>query len=312
MQHLVQVQRGRCPQCGSPELVRDEEMGEIACSKCGLVVLDDLLDRSPEWRAFTLEEKRSKRRAGAPIDYSHYDKGLSTIFRVDKDAFGRPLPAKVKRQMWRLRRWQIRSRIHGSDYRNLMRAMNELQRLSEKLHIPSSVQEMAAVIYRKALNEDLIRGRCIAAIVAGALYAACRFTKTPKTLNEVAEASLRDRDEVARSYRLLIRTLKMKMPVHDPLDYISKIAEKAGISGEAQGLAVKILREAKRKRITMGKDPMGVAAAVLYIACQLKGKNVTQKEIADVAEVTEVTIRNRKKELMKELDINSLLNNFHA
>lgn len=190
--------------------------------------------------------------------------------------------------------------------------MNELQRLSEKLHIPSSVQEMAAVIYRKALNEDLIRGRCIAAIVAGALYAACRFTKTPKTLNEVAEASLRDRDEVARSYRLLIRTLKMKMPVHDPLDYISKIAEKAGISGEAQGLAVKILREAKRKRITMGKDPMGVAAAVLYIACQLKGKNVTQKEIADVAEVTEVTIRNRKKELMKELDINSLLNNFHA
>ena len=312
MQRLIQVQRGRCPQCGSPELVRDEEMGEIICSKCGLVIIEDMLDQSPEWRAFTIEEKRSKRRAGPPIDYSHYDKGLSTIMRVNKDAFGRPLPAKVKRQMWRLRRWQIRSRIHGSDYRNLMRAMNELERLSEKLHIPSPVQEMAAVLYRKALNEDLIRGRCIAAIVAGALYAACRFAKTPKTLNEVAKASLRDRDEVARSYRLIVRTLKMKMPIHDPLDYISKIAEEVGISGEAQGFAVKILREAKRRHITMGKDPYGVAAAVLYIACQLKGEKVTQKKIADAADVTEVTVRNRKKDLIKKLDINSLPNNFHV
>jgi len=311
MQRLIQVQRGQCPQCGSPELVRDEEMGEIVCSKCGLVILDDMLDRNPEWRVFTLDEKRSRRRVGTPTDYSHFDKGLSTIIRIDRDAFGRPLPAKTRRQMWRLRRLQIRSRIGGSDYRNLMRAMNELQRLSEKLHIPSSVQEMAAVIYRKALHENLIRGRCIVAIVAAALYAACRFTKTPKTLNEVAEASLIDKNEVARSYRLIIRTLNMKMPIHDPLDYISKIAEKTGISGEDQGLAIKILREAKRKRITMGKDPMGVAAAVLYIACQLKGKKATQKEIADVADVTEVTIRNRKTELMKKLDINSLLNNFH-
>lgn len=303
MKRLIQVQRGRCPQCGSPELVRDEEMGEIVCSECGLVILEDMLNRSPEWRAFTLEEKRSKRRVGAPIRYSHYDKGLSTIIRVDKDSFGQPLSSKAKRQMWRLRRWQIRSRIRSSDYRNLMRAMSELQRLSENLHIPSSVQEMAAVIYRKALHEDLIRGRCIAAIVAAALYAACRFTKTPKTLNEVVEASLRDRNDVARAYRLLIRTLRMKMPIHDPLDYISKIAEKTGISGEAQGLAVKILREAKRKRITMGKDPMGVAAAVLYIACQLKGKNVTQKEIADASGVTEVTIRNRKKELVEKLNL---------
>ncbi|MDH5689767.1 MAG: transcription initiation factor IIB [Candidatus Bathyarchaeota archaeon] len=303
MKRLIQVQRGRCPQCGSPELVRDEEMGEIVCSGCGLVILEDMLNRSPEWRAFTLEEKRSKRRAGAPIRYSHFDKGLSTIIRVDKDAFGQSLSSKAKRQMWRLRRWQIRSRIRSSNYRNLMRAMNELQRLSEKLHIPSSVQEMAAVIYRKALHEDLIRGRCIAAIVAGALYAACRFTKTPKTLNEAVEASVRDRNEVASAYRLLIRKLQMKMPIHDPLDYISKIAEKAGISGEAQGLAVKILREAKRKRITMGKDPMGVAAAVLYIACQLKGKNVTQKEIADASAVTEVTIRNRKKELAEKLNL---------
>jgi len=188
-----------------------------------------------------------------------------------------------------------------------MQAMGELERLSEKLHIPSFIQETAAVIYRKALSADLIRGRCIAAIVAAALYAACRFTKTPKTLKEVAEASVRDKNEISRCYFLLIRRLKMKMPIHDPLDYVSKIAGKVVISGKTQGLAVKILREAKRKRLTMGKDPMGIAATVLYIACQLKGKKVTQQDIAAAANVTEITIRNRKKELMKKLNLEGVI-----
>jgi transcription initiation factor TFIIB len=184
-----------------------------------------------------------------------------------------------------------------------MQAMGELERLSERLHIPSFIQETAAVIYRKALSADLIRGRCIAAIVAAALYAACRLTKTPKTLNEIVKASTRDRKEVSRCYILLVRRLKMKMPIHDPLNHVSKIAEKAGVSGGAQGLAVKILREAKRKRLTMGKDPMGIAATVLYIACQLKGEKITQKDIAAAAGVTEVTIRNRKKELIEKLNL---------
>ena len=150
MQRLIQ--KGLCPECGSPELVLDREMGEIVCSKCGLVILDEVLNRSPEWRAFTLEEKRSKRRVGAPTTYSHFNKGLSTVMWVNRDAFGRPLSPKVRRQMWRLRRWHIRSRMRTSDGRNLMQAMGELERLSGKLHISSFVQETAAVIYRKALS----------------------------------------------------------------------------------------------------------------------------------------------------------------
>jgi transcription initiation factor TFIIB len=184
-----------------------------------------------------------------------------------------------------------------------MQAMSELERLSEKLHIPSFTQETAAVIYRKALSADLIRGRSIAAIIAAALYAACRFTKAPKTLNEIVKASTRDKKEVSRCYFLLIRRLKMKIPIANPLDHVSRVAEKAGVSEEAQGLAVKILREAKRKRITMGKNPIGIAATVLYIACQLRGEKITQMDIAAAANVTEVTIRNRKKELMKKLNL---------
>jgi len=181
--------------------------------------------------------------------------------------------------------------------------MNELQRLSEKLHIPSSVQEMAAIIYRKALNKGLVRGRSIAAIVAGSLYAACRFTKTPRTLKEITEASLRNHKEISRAYRLIVLNLKMKMPIDNPLDYVTKIAEKTEVSSDVEGLAIKIIRDAKSKHAAMGKDPSGLAAAALYIASKFKKVKITQSHLAKAADVTEVSIRNRKNDLMKRLNL---------
>ncbi len=293
----------RCPECGGLHIIKDTEIGEFACSDCGLVVKGKILDGGPEWRAFTPEEKQTKSRVGRPNKYSVYDKGLSTTIEIGRDAYGRRLPPKVRRQMWRLRKWQIRAKVYGTTNRNLLYAMMELERLSEKLHVPSSVQEMAAVIYRKALGKDLIRGRCITAIVAAALYAACRYTKIPRTLNEVAEASVRKRGELAKCYRLLVRTLGIQMPPDDPLDYVSKIGEKAGVSSRTQGIAMKIIREAKRKHVTSGKDPSGLAAAALYIASQFKNEMVTQSELSRAADVTQVTIRNRKKELVEKLGL---------
>jgi len=300
VQRLVEL--ARCPECGSPHVVRDEDMGEFVCNECGLVIREDMLNRSPEWRAFTLEEERAKRRTGPPTDYARYDKGLPTTMWITHDAFGQPLSSKTRHQMWRLRRWQIRSGIYGKS-RNLLKAMNMIQRLSEKLHIPPSVKKTAAIFYRRALDKDLVRGRSIASVATAALYAACRLTETPRNLAEIAEASLRDKKEIASGYRLLVRRLRIKMPIHDPLHYLTKIAEKLRIPGDVLGLAIKILNEAKKERITIGKDPRGVAAAVLYIACQLNEKEVTQQRIAETVNITEVTIRNRKKELMRKLNI---------
>jgi len=303
-QNNLLINRQGCPQCHSSNLVADENIGEVVCGKCGLVIVDKVLNESPEWRAFTLEDKQSRRRNGAPINYARFDKGLHTTISGFKDASGQTLSAKAKRRAYRLRKWHLRSTIRESRDRNLLQAMTELQMLSEKLHVSSGTKELASVIYRKALNEDLIRGRSIAAITAASLYAACRRTKTPRTLKDIVEFSSRSRGEVSRAYRLLVRTLKIEMPSHDALSYVSSFAEKAHVSGNVQGVAYKILRRAKRKRITMGKDPSGVAAAVLYIAGQLEGENVTQKDIAQVAGVTEVTVRNRKNELIKKLGIN--------
>jgi transcription initiation factor TFIIB len=294
----------KCLECGSTNLVHDYDTGETVCANCGLVLHEQMIDKGPEWRAFTKEEKESRSRVGMPTSYSVYDKGLSTTMgRVDRDAFGRRLPLKTRLQMWRLRKWLIRSRVHSSVERNLAQAMNELDRLSDKLSTRGSIKENAALIYRKALEKDLVRGRSIAAIVAAALYAACRNSETPRTLGEIAEASLVNKKDVARCYRLLLRRLDIQMPIADPITYISKIGERVSITGQTQGLAIRILREAKKRRIASGKDPMGLAAAALYIACLQSNEKKTQSDIAEAASVTEVTVRNRYKSLKHQLGL---------
>jgi transcription initiation factor TFIIB len=294
-----------CPECGSPNLVEDYDLGEVICQACGLVLSEHAINRGPEWRAFTKEEKESRGRVGIPTSFSIHDKGLSTVIdHVNRDAFGRQLPLARRLEMLRLRKWQIRTRVHSSVDRNLAQAMAELDRLTDRIHVPAPIKERAAVIYRKALDSGLVRGRSIAAIAAASLYAACRHSETPRTLKEVSAASRIRKKDVARCYRLLLRELDMKMPVEDPVKCVSKIASKVDISMQTQRRAFDILKEARKRGMVAGKDPMGLAAASLYVACVLEGEKKTQKEIAEVANVTEVTVRNRYKNLKESLGLN--------
>ena len=294
--------KGRCPECGSENLIQDKESGEIICGNCGLVIDESIINKGPEWRAFTQSEKESRSRVGVPISFSVHDKGLTTVIgRVGRDALGRKLPLNTKLQMLRLRKWQIRSRVHSSADRNLAQAMAELDRLADKLYIPSMIKERAAIIYRKALDKGLVRGRSIAAITAAALYAACRVTRTPRTLKEVSAYSPMDKKDIARCYRLLLRELNMRMPIPGAEERVPKIAAKVGVGERTQQTAIELLRRAGELRTTAGKDPMGLAAAALYIACVMNEEKRTQKMIADAAGVTEVTIRNRYKGLKEDL-----------
>jgi transcription initiation factor TFIIB len=294
-----------CPECGSTNLILDEDSGEVVCGRCGLVVSDSIIDMGPEWRAFTPEERDSRSRVGLPLSYSFHDKGISTmISQVTRDAHGATIPPEARIEMIRLRTLQTRSRVHESVDRNLAQAMAELDRLSHKLHIPPSVKEEAAVVYRRALEKDLVRGRAISSIMAASLYAACRITRTPRTLREIARYSLYDWKEVSRCYRTLIKDLGLRMPVPEPQLRVPKIAAKAGIGERTQRTAVEILRKAGRVKETAGKDPMGLAAAALYIACLMNDEKQTQKTIGDAAGVTEVTIRNRYKSLKEALKLN--------
>ena len=294
----------KCPRCGRGPMVVDTAGGELFCSSCGYVVMEKIEETGPEWRAFSKEEKDDRSRTGVPASLAMHDMGLATVIGVeDRDASGRSLPASMKAAIERLRTWDGRSQVHEPVDRNLRQAFSELDRLAEKLNLSDAVIEKAAYIYRKALERGLVRGRSISALIAASLYAACRDTETPRTLKDVAASCNIKKKDIARCYRLLLRDMELKMPVVDPTKCVSRIASKAGLSEKTKRRALIILKRAEATRTSAGKDPMGLAAAALYVACVLEGESKTQKDVAEAAGVTEVTIRNRYKGLKQALNL---------
>ena len=292
-----------CPECGSRKIIQDGGSGETVCEGCGLVIDDPTIDTGPEWRAFSPKEKKNRTRVGLPLSFSLPDKGLSTMIGpLGRDALGKRLPRDTMNMMFRLKKWNKRSLGNASENRNLSQAMRELQKSSEKLHVPSIVQERAALIYRKALSRGFVRGRSISSMVLASLYVACRLTQTPRTLEEVARHGSIDKKDIARCYRLLLKEFNLRAPVPKAQLRVPKIASEARLGEETQRMAIEILGEAERLKITLGKAPMGMAAAALYLACVMNGENRTQKVLAAASGVTEVTIRNRYQELKRVLD----------
>lgn len=289
----------KCPTCKGM-LITDEERGELLCSNCGTVVKDRIEELGPEWRAFSKEKHEDRSRAGIPTSLAMHDMGLATIIGpIDKDASGKPLSASMKSAIERLRTWDSRSQVHEPVDRNFRQAFSELDRLKDKLAVGDAVTEKAAYIYRKATEKSLARGRSISSLVVAALYAACRDMETTRTLSDIANASNIKKKDVARCYRLLIRELDLKMPVADPSRCISRIANKVGLNEKIQRTALEIIDKARQKGIVFGKNPMGLAAAALYVASVIEDGAITQEKLANAAGITPVTVRNRYSELKR-------------
>ncbi len=291
----------KCPRCGSAELINDPENGETVCSKCGLVIDEMKIDMGPEWRAFTPNEKNNRQRTGLGMSYTLYDKGLSTVFKGNKDAYGNRLKDETRIKMGRLRRYDNRSKFDETWRRNLSIAMAELDRMTATIHLPQNIKEQSALLYRKALKMDLIRGRSIDAFVAATIYAACRQSSVPRPLKDISRLSTREHGEIARTYRLLVQELGLRMPVDDPMKFIPSIAGKLNLRRDTEQMAVQILVRAKDRNGLSGKDPRGLAAAALYMACIRNNDKRIQKAVADAAGTTEVTLRNRLRGLEKSI-----------
>ncbi|MFX0072065.1 MAG: transcription initiation factor IIB [Candidatus Hermodarchaeota archaeon] len=294
-----------CPECGNQNLILDESRAEIICNTCGLVLTQKIIDSGPEWRAFSSEEAKNKVRVGAPTTLTLHDKGLSTIIGwKNKDAFGKSISPKMKAEIYRLRKWHVRTRTNKSIDRNLAYAMNELDRFASQLNLSKDLKESSAHIYRKMANKNLIRGRSIEAMLIASIYAACRLNNIPKTLDDFLEFASVDKKKVARCYRLIIHELKININVSSPINFIPRFCAELNLSGSTQNRAAEILKVAKKYRLTAGKAPTGLAGAALYVAAMQEGERRTQREISLTAGVTEATIRNRYKELVSHLKIN--------
>ena len=291
----------KCPECRGINLFFNREKGEVICNDCGLVVEEKMVELGQEWREFSDDGGDSnRRRTGAPMTYTQYDQGLGTEIGQKADLYR--LKEKEKSKFFRLRKWQYR--ISTAIERNLKLALAELKRVSSYLKLPSSVEEEAARIYTLAVQRGLVRGRSMESVVAGALYAACRRHEVPRTLDELGEASSIEKKEIGRTYRFVTRELGISVMPSNPADYIARFASSLKLNPETQSKAVEILEMAQNHELTSGRGPTGIAAAALYVAALMHGEKRTQREVADVAGVTEVTIRNRYKELLDKLNLN--------
>ncbi|TYT60325.1 transcription initiation factor IIB [Natrialba swarupiae] len=296
------AEREQCPECGG-RLISDAEHAETVCEDCGLVVEEDEIDRGPEWRAFDAAEKDKKSRVGAPTTNMMHDQGLSTnIGWQDKDAYGKALSSRQRQKMQRLRTWNERFRTRDSKERNLKQALGEIDRMASALGLPENVRETASVIYRRALEEDLLPGRSIEGVATSSLYASARQAGTPRSLDEISAVSRVDKMELTRTYRYVIRELGLEVQPADPESYVPRFVSDLDLSDETERMARELLDSARTEGVHSGKSPVGLAAAGVYAAALLTNEKVTQNEVSEVASISEVTIRNRYKELLEASD----------
>jgi transcription initiation factor TFIIB len=297
-----------CSVCKNGRPIADPESGELVCSDCGLVFSEKAPENRAEWRNFG-SEKNDRARTGSPVSLAQHDMGLNTVIgNNNKDSRGQNIDASMHSTMKRLRTYDFRSQAHTSTDRNLMRAFGELGRQRDKLGMSDAMIDKTAYIYRKALAKGLVRGRSTSAILSAAIYIACREMGAVRSLKDVGEITDVKRKVVSRSYRILIQQLEMIIPVIDPTKCIAMIANKARLSEKSKRMAIDSMKDLTNTDASAGKRPMGLAATILYLSCLRNDEAVTQKDIAEAAGVTEVTIRNRIKDL-KSRSMSSALKN---
>ncbi|MBW6451969.1 MAG: transcription initiation factor IIB [DPANN group archaeon] len=296
----MEIENTKCPECGFNNFERDESKGELICMKCGAIVNIDMVDTSPEWRAFDVEQKSKRTRTGAPMTFTKHDKGFSTEIGSSTAELYK-VPVKKRAQYYRLRKWH--KRLTKSKDRNLSYSFSELVRQISYLNLSSSVHEEVARLYEKAVTKGLVRGRSMESIITALIYAIAREHGSPRTLSELSAASGIEKREIGRAYRYIARELKIRILPATAKEYIPRFSSLLGLSGEVQARSKEILDKAADEDIISGKGPTGIAASALYIAAVLGGEKRTQRDIADVVGVTEVTIRNRYKDLVEKLGI---------
>lgn len=286
-----------------PEEVIKTSAGELMHEPTGIIIDEKQIDHGPEWRSFTQTERDKKSRVGSPMTEQLHDRGLTTtISWQNQDINGRYLTSQKRNQMNRLRKWQQRIRIQDATERNLKHALGEINRMASALGIPESTREIASVIYRQALSEKLLPGRSIEGVATAVIYAACRQEKIPRSLTEITPVSRVDRKEISRTHQYISRELNLEIEPVDPKQYLPRFASKLNASAEIQKKAKEVIEVSAKEGLLSGRSPTGFAAAAIYTASLLCNGDITQQNVVDVANVTEVTIRNRYQEQIEIMD----------
>jgi transcription initiation factor TFIIB len=287
-------------------VITDPDCGEIICSNCGMVLSDKIQESSrPEKRTFNSSDRDNRDRTGIPTSLARHDMGLATtIANTDRDASGHKIDATMRSTMNRLRVWHFRTQAYRPTDKNLLQAFNELDLLKDKLSLPDASVQKAAYIYRKVQEKGLGRRRPIHTVLAAVIYIACREMEIPRTIKDISTNSNIKPNEISRLYRLLVFELDIRIPLVDPMKCITMISNKVNVSEKIKHHAMNIMNDdIIKSQISAGKNPLGLAASILYLSCLINNSSIKQTVFAQAAGVTEVTIRNLCKKLKSKLNL---------
>jgi len=294
----------QCPNCRGM-LIGDQEKGEILCPHCGFVAIDQGIDSAPEWKQLDFEERSKRMRVGLPASFALHDYGLSTDISGDnRDSHGRYLDQYNRQNAQRMQKWQRRIRTSAQGERSLANALTKITEAADQLRLPAPIVEEASHIFRKSAKQSVSKSKSIAGMAAASLYLACRRSNVNRSLREISKAAGTQERASARYFRLLLNEVeKNYVPPPSVQKYISKLVNKEKINPKVERLALDLADRATESEISSGKTPAGLAAAYVYIASVLCSEHIPQREIAEIAEVTEVTVRNRCREILEKFTI---------
>jgi len=297
----------KCAQeiCVQGPLVTDCDGGEITCGSCGAVLVEKTVDGGPENHTFTKEDYINNTRFGPKIKLSYGDMGLSTLIgSKNEDSSGKQLQRQIGYTFYRLRKQDQKSRTQKTGVFN--EAFVILDGIRSRLNLSELVVEKSAYIYRKARSHGLCRGRSRPVLVSASVYAACRFTNTPRTLKDVANAANVQKKILQKTYMKLVRTLEITLDTYDPIDFLTRISTSVNVSEKTRRDAIYFIKRARELEITAGRNPIGITSAALYFSCVYNKEDVSQLKIAKAAGITTVTLRNDCQVLIKGMGVSPM------
>lgn len=296
------LQKYQFHNCKESKLITDIVNGEIYCANCGTVI-EEKLDSHNEMPLHSLEDFMSKSQVGPKQSLSMYDKGMSSIIGKDKDSTGKPLSSFNKSRFNRLRILDSRSKTKKSSERTLVTSLTFLNGLKEKLGISDNTVEATCSLFRRAQKHQLIRGRSANDLMAAALYVSCRENMTPRSLERISEMGNITKKHLQKAVRVLIEEFSLKPPQYNISSFLTKLSNDLNISEKTKRYALKILSDVEKCGSAAGKNPIGQAAASLYLASMLMGENIPQSKFSKISGVSTVTLRNRKNTMQKILNL---------
>ncbi|BDC19915.1 transcription initiation factor IIB family protein [Acidianus sp. HS-5] len=287
----------RCPVCSSEDIRYDTERGQYICANCGAVLEDEVIDQGPEWRAYNYQDRLERERIGSPLTLKVHDQGLSTRIGYDK--------VKDRIKLMKMQKLQNRIRVSSKD-KKLVTYLSMLNSEASKLDLPEHVKETAAFILRRLVENGLAKRIDSYALVAAVLYYSCQVNNIPRYLQEIKTRYSLSSSELWKALERVHKVSKQLQsfkPKIKPVEYIPKIVEKLSLPQLVATKSAEVVNIMYKSGLTSGKGYLALSAAAVYLVSTLMDVKKTQKEIADSLNITEVTIRNRYKEIIKNFDI---------